>query len=87
MGVTKKILKSGNGVDFPKKGDTVTIQYTGCLYDSNQAANGYKGQQFDSSVGRGDFVTRIGEGKVIRGWDDGVVEMSLGEKSTLNISR
>ena len=43
--------------------------------------------RFDSSVGRGDFVTKIGVGQVIKGWDEGVLDMSLGEKSTLMITR
>ncbi|KAI9844817.1 MAG: hypothetical protein M1837_005235 [Sclerophora amabilis] len=87
MGVDKKILKNGDQTLFPQKGDTVTIEYTGCLYDSARAEQDYKGQKFDSSIGRGDFVTTIGEGKVIKGWDEGVLNMSLGEKSTLIISR
>jgi hypothetical protein len=33
MGVEKKILKAGNGVDFPKEGEKVAMHYTGCLYD------------------------------------------------------
>ena len=45
MGVEKKVLKSGNGVDRPKPGDTVTMEYTGWLSDPNAAANGYKGKQ------------------------------------------
>merc|ERR1711964_638446 len=44
-----------------------------------------QGKQFDSSVGRGDFQTAIGVGQVIAGWDQGVTQMSLGEKSTLVI--
>ena len=35
MGVTRTILSPGNGKDFPKKGDEVTIEYTGNLYDSS----------------------------------------------------
>ncbi|KAI4211786.1 MAG: hypothetical protein LQ351_005427 [Letrouitia transgressa] len=86
MGVTRKVLKDGNGVDKPKKGDEVTIEYTGNLHDDSQAGNDYRGKEFDSSVGRGDFKTKIGVGKVIRGWDEGVMDMSLGEKSILTIS-
>ncbi|KAL8920418.1 MAG: hypothetical protein Q9172_004508 [Xanthocarpia lactea] len=106
MGVTRKVLKEGNGTDKPKKGDEVTIEYTGNLYDPAEEGNDYRGTQFDSSVGRGDFKTKIGVGKVIRGmgltpsvsrllssqlifhqgWDEGVTEMSLGEKSVLTIS-
>ena len=45
MGVDKKILTPGNGVDFPKKGDNVAMHYTGCLYDANAAANHFMGQK------------------------------------------
>ncbi len=43
MGVTRKILKQGNGVDKPKKGDEVTIEYTGSLYDPKQAHHEHRG--------------------------------------------
>ncbi|EON66164.1 hypothetical protein W97_05407 [Coniosporium apollinis CBS 100218] len=92
MGVFKRVILKGNGVDRPEKGDSVTMEYTGWLYDENQANNGYKGTQFDSSIGRGDFVTEIGQGRVIKGWDDGIIGagntegMTLGEKATLIIT-
>ena len=86
MGVEKKLLTEGNGKDYPSKGDEVTIEYTGNLYDEAEASNDYRGNQFDSSVGRGDFQIQIGVGQVIKGWDEGVIGMSLGEKSILTIS-
>lgn len=47
--------------------------------------------RFDSSVGRGDFDVPIGTGRVIKGWDEGIVSqdggMTLGEKATLTITR
>lgn len=39
MGVEKKVLKTGNGQDTPKKGDTVTMEYTGWLFDSTKPEN------------------------------------------------
>lgn len=45
MGVTKEISKQGNGQDYPKKGDDVTIEYTGNLYDESEANNHYRGSQ------------------------------------------
>jgi FKBP-type peptidyl-prolyl cis-trans isomerase len=52
--------------------------YTGTL-----AADGSK---FDSSLDRGDpFAFTIGVGQVIKGWDEGVIQMSLGEKAKLEI--
>lgn len=86
MGVTRKIITKGNGTDRPKKGDSVTIEYTGNLYDEANSKNDFRGKQFDTSKGRGPFKTEIGVGKVIKGWDEGVTEMSLGEKSILTIS-
>lgn len=90
MGVEKKIIRQGNGRDFPEKNDTVIMEYTGYLYDDS--ASEFKGHKFDSSIGRGDFQTRIGIGQVIKGWDEGILGnstsrgMSLGEKATLTIS-
>ncbi|KAF9540808.1 FK506 binding protein proline rotamase rapamycin-binding protein [Mortierella hygrophila] len=78
MGVTKTLITPGDGINFPKKGDTVTMHYTGTLAD---------GSKFDSSVDRNKpFVTKIGVGQVIQGWDEGVPLMSLGEKAVLKIT-
>lgn len=45
------------------------------------------GKKFDSSRDRGKpFVFSIGQGEVIKGWDQGVIKMSLGEKARLHIS-
>ncbi|GAA5919961.1 hypothetical protein JCM21900_002981 [Sporobolomyces salmonicolor] len=75
MGVTVETLKAGDGVNFPKPGDTVHIHYTGTLLD---------GSKFDSSVDRGTpFSTQIGVGRVIKGWDEGVPQLSLGQKAIL----
>ncbi|KAL4889554.1 FK506-binding protein 1 [Aspergillus ambiguus] len=78
MGVTKTTIQPGDGQNFPKPKDVVTMHYTGRLLD---------GSKFDSSVDRGEpFRTPIGVGRVIRGWDEGVPQMSLGEKATLEIT-
>ncbi|KAI5300809.1 hypothetical protein KEM55_004797 [Ascosphaera atra] len=87
MGVTKKTLTPGNGVDKPTAGDHITMQYTGCLYD--QAAGEDKhfmGKEFDSTRSRGPFSTAIGVGRVIRGWDEAVLDMTLGEQAVLTIT-
>lgn len=79
MGVEKTILREGDGTNYPKKGDKLTMHYLGTL-----ASNGNK---FDSSYDRGKpFQFKIGRGEVIQGWDEGVIKMSLGEKARLNIS-
>ncbi|RVD87378.1 uncharacterized protein DFL_001614 [Arthrobotrys flagrans] len=78
MGVTREIIAPGNGTDYPVKGDTVSMHYTGTLTN---------GKKFDSSVDRNEeFQTVIGVGKVIKGWDEGVPQMSLGEKAKLTIT-
>ncbi|GAB7339791.1 hypothetical protein MBLNU457_6341t1 [Dothideomycetes sp. NU457] len=88
MGVEKQIIKQGDGSTKAKAGQEVTMEYTGWIFDGSAANK--KGKQFDSSVGRGDFKTRIGVGQVIKGWDEGILSadggMTLGEKATLIIS-
>ncbi|KAF7910546.1 hypothetical protein EAE99_011164 [Botrytis elliptica] len=87
MGVTKHIIKEGSG-ETPTNGQTVTIEYTGWLKDTSKGdtLEAQKGNQFDSSVGRGAFVVQIGVGQVIKGWDEGVTQMKVGEKATLDIT-
>jgi FK506-binding protein 1 len=78
MGVTKTIIKEGNGV-FPKVGDTLTVHYTGTLKSN--------GNKFDSSVDKNrPFKFQIGQGQVIKGWDEGMIQLSVGEKATLDIT-
>jgi peptidylprolyl isomerase len=65
----------------PQPGQTVTVQYTGWLYEDGQ-----KGTKFDSSLDRNrPFSFVLGAGQVIAGWDAGVATMHIGGKRTLII--
>ncbi len=76
-------IAQGEGVPAAA-GDEVSVHYTGWLYDEN-AAHG-RGAQFDSSRERGQpFVFRLGTGRVIRGWDEGIVGMRPGGRRELRI--
>ena len=67
--------------DLAESGQHVTVHYTGWLY-----SNGVKGNKFDSSKDRGDpFKFYLGQGQVIRGWDEGVVGMRVGGTRVLVI--
>ncbi len=66
---------------MPQAGQTVTVNYTGWLF-----VDGKKGQKFDSSLDRNQpFSFTIGQGQVIKGWDEGVATMHVGGKRTLII--
>jgi FKBP-type peptidyl-prolyl cis-trans isomerase len=69
-------LKKGTGA-VAKAGDTVRVHYTGWLTD---------GKKFDSSLDRGEPIEfPLGQGRVIKGWDEGVAGMKIGEKRQLQI--
>ncbi|MSQ27038.1 MAG: FKBP-type peptidyl-prolyl cis-trans isomerase [Dehalococcoidia bacterium] len=63
--------------ESPKAGQTAVVHYTGWLMD---------GKKFDSSKDRGQpFEFPLGQGRVIKGWDEGVATMKVGGKRTLII--
>ena len=73
-------VKPGTG-PVPKAGQTVTVNYTGWLF-----VDGKKGKKFDSSLDRGEpFSFTLGQGQVIKGWDEGLATMHVGGKRTLII--
>jgi FKBP-type peptidyl-prolyl cis-trans isomerase FkpA len=65
-------------------GQRVRVHYTGWLYDPTADKN--RGRKFDSSKDRNDpFVFGLGQGQVIRGWDEGVQGMKVGGTRVLTI--
>lgn len=69
-------LAEGNGAEA-KAGNTVQVHYTGTLTN---------GTKFDSSRDRGKpFQFKLGAGQVIKGWDQGVAGMKVGERRKLTI--
>lgn len=61
----------------PRPGETVVVNYTGLLTS---------GVKFDSSLDRGQpFKFKLGEGRVIKGWDEGIEKLRVGEQATLII--
>ena len=78
MGVEIETRTPGDGQTFPRTGQTVVVHYTGTLTD---------GKKFDSSRDRGQpFRFVIGRGQVIRGWDEGVAKLSVGQRAKLTCS-
>lgn len=76
-GVKIETLKLGNGSHAADRGDLVSVHYTGWLTT---------GQKFDSSVDRGTpFEFKLGQGKVIQGWEEGIRGMKVGEKRRLTV--
>ena len=75
-GLTYLITHRGNGRQ-PKIGETVVVHYTGML------TNGVK---FDSSRDRGEpFAFKLGAGRVIKGWDEGIARLHTGDQAILVI--
>lgn len=75
-GLTYVVTRRGEGRQ-PLAGETVLVHYTGAL------SNGVK---FDSSRDRGEpFAFKLGEGRVIKGWDEGVARLRVGDQAVLII--
>ncbi|CAB1340002.1 unnamed protein product [Coregonus sp. 'balchen'] len=80
----KSVLKKGDKTNFPKKGDNVSCWYTGSLedgtvFDTNIPATARKKKQSKP------LSFKVGLGRVIRGWDEGILTMSKGETAKLEI--
>ncbi|KAH6765817.1 rotamase FKBP 1 [Perilla frutescens var. hirtella] len=77
QGLKKKLVKEGEGWDTPDNGDEVQVHYTGTLLD---------GTKFDSSRDREEpFTFTLGQGQVIKGWDEGIKTMKKGENAVFTI--
>ena len=73
-----KVIKTeeGDGVQ-PAQGQTVVVHYTGTLQD---------GTKFDSSRDRGTpFEFPLGQGRVIKGWDQAFATMKVGDRATITV--
>ncbi|KAJ4871729.1 Peptidylprolyl isomerase [Raphanus sativus] len=81
MGVEKQIIRPGTGPK-PAPGQTVTVHCTGF------GKGGDLSQQFWSTkdAGQKPFSFQIGKGAVIKGWDEGVIGMQIGEVARLRCS-
>lgn len=83
-GLSMRILKEGEG-DTAENGQIAVVHYTGWLYDETAEDN--RGKKFDSSVDRKEYFSfMLGAKRVIRGWDEGVVGMKVGETRELTIA-
>lgn len=83
-GLSRRTLLQGDGA-VAEAGHFVTVHYTGWLHDPE--GEKFRGQKFDSSVDRGaHFRFNLGRGEVIKGWDEGVVGMRIGEVRELTIA-
>ncbi|KAF8402184.1 hypothetical protein HHK36_013136 [Tetracentron sinense] len=77
QGLKKKLIKEGEDWVTPENGDEVEVHYTGTLLD---------GTKFDSSRDRGEpFKFTLGEGQVIKGWDQGIKTMKKSENAIFTI--
>jgi FKBP-type peptidyl-prolyl cis-trans isomerase len=75
-GLTFIVTKKGEGAAI-KAGDEVIVNYTGLLTN---------GTKFDSSLDRGQpFTFTVGAGRVIKGWDEGLQRLRIGDHATLVI--
>ena len=76
-GLMYEVIKQGNGSEKPSAGETVSAHYIGMFMD---------GRKFDSSVDRGQPIRfPVGTGRVIKGWDEALLDMKKGEKRILII--
>mmetsp|Transcript_118743 Transcript_118743/g.335921 ORF Transcript_118743/g.335921 Transcript_118743/m.335921 type:complete len:112 (+) Transcript_118743:52-387(+) len=79
MGVDVETIVPGDGRTYARPGDKVSMHYVARLATTEQ--------QIDSSIDRGiQFRFQVGVGQVIKGWDEGIQRISLGEKARMRIT-
>jgi len=76
MGVTKTVIKEGSG-RTPEAGEKITVHCTGYVKD------GFKKFWSTKDPGQKVFSFTVGRGQVIRGWDEGCMQMKQGEEARL----
>ncbi len=69
-----QIERAGDGKNYPKKGDNVCVHYTMRLSSGREVDNSYKRKT--------PFRFRVASGQVVKGWDQAVTQLSVGEKAT-----
>jgi peptidylprolyl isomerase len=74
MGYTKTVIRAGNGV-LPRRGQTVTVHCTGYGKDRDLSKKFWS----TKDPGQEPFSFAVGLGQVIKGWDESVITMSVGE--------
>jgi peptidylprolyl isomerase len=75
-GLKYEVITAGEGI-APKAGQTVIVHYTGTLEN---------GDKFDSSRDRNQpFSFKLGAGQVIKGWDEGLAAMKIGDRWKLTL--
>ncbi|KAJ8612182.1 hypothetical protein MRB53_037572 [Persea americana] len=78
-GLDIEVLKSVDSKRKTQRGDTIDVHYRGTLAKD--------GSEFDSSYNRKQPLTfTVGNGQVIKGWDEGLLDMAVGEKRKLTIA-
>ena len=77
-GLQVEVLQEGKGNRKSQRGDHISAHYVGTLTN---------GKEFDASYKRGEPLSfTVGQGQVIKGWDEGLLDMAIGEKRKLTIA-
>jgi len=80
MGVIRKVLRAGTGA-MPKRGDKITVHCTGYVQNAEDR------KKFWSTLDTNEpFSFNVGLGQVIKGWDEGMMQMAIGEEAELTMT-